>query len=126
MDTTQLETKLYAAFAGNENLVSLLAKGTESIFHIRTPSLKPDYPILVYSTTNDLPELHADNAEFFHSVEVRVHIVTGNSDDYSQIYAEVKQVMVDLGFVRVQSTPFLGEDGTFMLVIDWKIILDDH
>lgn len=125
MTTAQLEEKIYSAFVEDENLVGFLPNGTKSIFHIRTPSVKPDYPILVYSVLSDVPSLHGDNEENFHRVTMRIHIITGDGD-YPQIYAKVKRIMTDLGFVRLQSTPFLDEDGTFMLVTDWKIILDDN
>lgn len=124
MTTAQLEEKIYSAFVDDEILMGLLHNRESSIFHIHSPSVRPDYPILVYSVLSDVPSLHADNVENFHRVTIRIHIITGEND-YTEIYAAVKRIMGDLEFVRVQSTPFIDEDGTFKLVTDWKIVLED-
>ena len=124
MTTAQLEEKVYAALVNDTVLMGLLHKGESSIFHIRAPSVYPDYSILVYSVISDVPALHADNAENAHRVTIRIHIIAGEND-YAPLYAAVKRVMSELEFIRVQSTPFLDEDGKFMMITDWKIILID-
>lgn len=124
MTTAQLEERVYAALINNETIMGLLHNRESSIFHIRAPSIYPDYSILVYSVISDVPTLHADNAETAHRVTVRIHIITGEND-YAPLYAAVKRVMSDLEFIRVQSTPFMDEEGNFMMITDWKIVLGD-
>lgn len=125
MYTAQIEEKIFTEFTNDENLMELLNNGASSIFHIRAPSVYPDYPILVYSVTNDVPSLHADDKEFAHSVDVRVHIVASESE-CPEIYAAVKKIMVRLGFVRLQTTEYLDEDGKFILVTDWTNAFEDN
>lgn len=124
METAQLEEKVYKALVNDNVLMGLLHNGESSVFHIRAPSIYPDYSILVYSVISDVPILHADNRETLHEVVIRIHIVTGEND-YTQLYAAVKRVISELGFIRVQATPFIGLDGKFMMITDWKIILGD-
>lgn len=124
MTTAQLEETVYAALVNDNTIMGLLHNRESSIFHIRAPAVYPDYSILVYSVISDVPALHADNAENAHRITIRIHIITGKND-YAPIYAAVKRVMSDLDFIRVQSTPFLDEDGKFMMITDWKIILID-
>ena len=125
MTTAQLEETVYAALIDDENIMGFLSKDRESIFHIRAPSVYPDYPILVYSVISDVPALHADNAENAHRVTIRIHIITGEND-YTELYSAVKNLMSELGFIRVQSTPFIDEDGKFMMITDWKITIGDE
>lgn len=122
MDTAQLEAEVYSALVGDEILMGLLPKGSKSIFHLQAPSVYPDYPILVYTPISDVPVLHGDNTENLHRVTIRIHIITGDAD-YSEIYAAVKRLMTGLRFTRVQTTPFIDEDGKRMLVVDFKIVI---
>ena len=122
METARLESELYSALIGDEELMGFLPKGEKSIFHLQAPSEYPDYPILVYTPISDVPVLHGDNAENLHRVTIRIHIITGEVD-YSEIYAAVKRLMTALGFTRVQATPFIDADGKRMLVVDFKIVI---
>ena len=119
MDTARLEEKIYTALKAEEQLMELLPKGESSIFHLQAPAVYPDYPILVYTPISDVPVLHGDNREKLHRVTVRIHII---AEDYSTLYSAVKRVMSELGFTRVQATPFI-EDGKRILVADFKIVI---
>ena len=125
MTTTQLEEEVYAALVADENVMGLLHNRESSIFHTRAPAVYPDYSILVYSVISDVPALHADNAENAHRVTIRIHIITGEND-YTELYSAVKNLMSELGFIRIQSTPFIDEDGKFMMITDWKITIGDE
>ena len=122
MTTAQLEEKIYSALTTDENILELLPNRESSIFHFKAPSVYPALPIIVYSPISDVPTLHGDNSETLHRVTIRLHIVTGEND-YTELYAQVKRVMRNLDFTRIQSTSFIDEDGTFMLITDWKIII---
>lgn len=125
MYTAQIEEKIFTEFTNDKNLMELLNNDVSSIFHIRAPSVYPDYPILVYSVTNDVPSLHADDEEKFHSVDLRIHIVA-SEPHCPEIYVAVKKIMLRLGFVRLQTTEYLDEDGKFILVTDWTNTFDDN
>ena len=122
MDTVRLEEKIYSALTTDENILELLPNREDSIFNFKAPSVYPDLPIIVYSPISDVPALHGDNLETLHRVTIRLHIVTGEND-YTELYAQVKRVMRNLDFTRIQSTPFIDEDGKFMMITDWKIII---
>lgn len=122
METAELENEIYSAFINDEVLMGLLYNRESSIFHLQAPSVYPNYPILVYSPISDVPVLHGDNRETLHRVTIRVHIINGEND-YSEIYSEVKRIMSELGFTRLQATPFVDEYEKFMLIVDFKIIL---
>lgn len=122
METTQLEELVYSALKNDSEIVELLSKGESSIFHLQAPAVNPDLPYLVYTTASDVPILHGDNSEKLHRVTLEIHIVTGDGD-YSALYLAVKRVMTGLDFTRLQSTPFVGYDGTRMLITDFKKII---
>ena len=124
MTTAQLEEKIYSALTADENIMELLPNRESSIFHLKAPSVYPDLPIIVYSPISDVPVVHGDNLENIHRVTIRIHIITGEID-YVELYAQVKRLMEELGLTRIQSTPFIDEDGKFMMITDWKIILGD-
>ena len=119
MEIAQLEAEIYAALVGDETLMGFLPKGGKSIFHLQAPAVYPDYPILVYTPISDVPALHGDNRENLHRVIIRIHII---AEDYTEIYAAVRRIMAELGFTRVQATPYI-EDGKRMLVTDFRIVI---
>ena len=121
METVEIETNVYTSFKENTTLMGLLANADKSIFHYVAPEVFPDLPILVYSAISDEPILHGDNIEKLHNVTIRIHIVYGEHD-YSQIYSEVKNIMQELGFTRVNTTPYESHDGVKMLITDFEII----
>lgn len=121
METSRLEEMVYSALIKDTELMELLANRQSSIFHFKAPSIYPELPILVYSPISDVPILFGDNLEKLHRVTIRIHIVTGDGD-YPEIYYKVKNIMSDLGFTRLQATPFIDDDKTRMLIVDFKII----
>lgn len=122
METCELEEKIYSALKGNSAVVGNLASGAASIFHYKAPAVYPAFPILVYSVVSDVPALHGDNRENLHRVTIRIHIIT-NSVETGELYAAVKKTMSELGFTRIQTTPFVDEDETQMLIADFKILI---
>lgn len=121
METVEIEENVYAALKNNEILMDLLAKADKSIFHLQAPEVFPRLPILVYSPISDVPVLYGDNQEQFHRVTIRIHIITREGDYYA-LYSEIKKLMEELGFIRIQTTPLI-DGGVKMLVIDFKIII---
>ncbi len=121
METARLEEMVYSALKNNTELMELLANGESSIFHLKAPAVDPAFPYLVYTPISDVPNLFGDNKEFLHRVTIRIHIVTGD-EDYFEPYSVVKNIMVDLGFTRLQATPFIDEHNIRMLIVDFKII----
>lgn len=121
MTTAQLEEQVYTTLKNDNEIKGFLPNGEESFFHIRAPSVYPDYPILVYSVISDVPVLHGDNFENLHRVTIRIHIIV-DKEDYPPLYEAVKRVMYELGFTRIQTTPFIDENGKFMMIADFRII----
>ena len=119
METARLEADIYSALINDTEIMELLPKGESSIFHLQAPAVYPDYPILVYTPISDVPVLHGDNKEKLHRVTIRIHII---AVDYVALYGAVKRVMSELGFTRVQATPFI-DDGKRILVADFKIVI---
>ena len=73
------------------------------------------YPFLVYKEISNVPALHADNVEVAARVTYQISIVTAD-DEYTAIENEVKKVMSDLGFLRVDSTE-IKEDEDYIRVL---------
>ena len=122
METAQLEEKVYRSLKEDETITGLLPNGDKSFFHLKAPSVYPNYPILVYSVISDVPVLHGDNLENLHRVTIRIHIIS-DENEYPPLYEAVRRVMSQLGFTRVQSTPFIDEYGNFMMIADFKILI---
>lgn len=121
LETSELEEKIFSALKNDKKILELLPSGESSIFHLQAPTTDPEFPILVYSPISDVPILHGDNFEKLHRVTIRIHIIAGEKD-YSEIYSEVKRVMTELEFTRIQATPFI-EDGKKIMVADFKKII---
>lgn len=122
METSQLEELIFSTLINDENLMELLFNRESSIFYLQAPSVYPNYPILVYSPISDVPVKHGDNFENAHRVTVRIHIIA-NVEVCPNIYSAIKRIMSELGFTRLQTTPFVDEGGKYMLIADFKIIL---
>ena len=120
METSALEEKIYLALKNDKKIMELLPNGESSIFHLQAPTTDPDFPILVYSPISDVPIFHGDNLENLHRVTIRIHIIT--EKDYSELYTEIKRIMSELEFTRIQSTPFI-EDGKKIMTADFKKII---
>lgn len=117
MNTETIEKNVYSALISNNDLMELLSNDDNSIYHLQSPSVYPDYPILVYSVISDVPALHGDNGEYLHEVTVRIHIIDGTP----QIYEIIRLLMQDLGFARTQTTQFI-EDGKIIQAVDFDIV----
>jgi pantothenate kinase len=120
METSEIEEMVYSALINNETIMELLPNGESSIYHLQAPENYPSYPTLVYAPISDVPILHADNKEKMHRVTIRIHIVTEDGQ-YWELYDEIKKVMAELDFIRVNTTPMIIK-GEKMLVIDFKKI----
>ena len=125
METYELEEKIYNALTDDAELMALLPRGAESIYHYVAPSNLPDkYPLLVYSTISDVPALAGDNEEIAHRVTIRIHVITAErntvaeQEKFRQTCAAVKRIMKGLLFVRRQTTPYV-EEGKAMLIFDY-------
>ena len=111
--------EIYAALKEDEELTSKLAGGQKGIYHVHGPDAG-SYPVVVYSTLSDVPALHADNAEIERRVTVRIHIMTKDGQ-YGAIYADVRRILLGLGFMRVQTTE-IYDDGLRILVADFRCL----
>ena len=109
--------EIYAAFSQDTGLISKLAGGKNGIYHVHGPDAG-SYPVIVYSTLSDVPALHADNAEIERRVTVRIHIMTKDGQ-YGAIYADVRRLLLGLGFMRVQTTE-IYDGGLLILVADYR------
>lgn len=119
MEQMELEAEVYAALMGDSALVAKLPKGDKDIHHLISPADKSTrYPHIVYSVSSDSPQIHGDNAEMYHDVSIRLHIVTKDGE-YKDIYEDVKRIMLSLGFMRRATTPY-EEDGLKVLVCDFR------
>ena len=108
---------VYAALKGDIGLTSKLAGRAKGIYHLHGPDAG-SYPVIVYSTLSDVPALHADNAEIERRVTVRIHIMTRDGQ-YGGIYADVRRILVRIGFMRVQTTE-IYDGGLRILVVDFR------
>ena len=60
------------------------------------------YPFIVYREISNVPAMHADNVEVAARVTFQISIVT-DDDDYSGYESVIKQTMLLLGYMRVDS-----------------------
>lgn len=127
METSELEKQVFNALISNAELMTLLPNGALSIFHYVMPSSLPDkYPAVVYSTISDVPALSGDNEELSHRVTIRIHVITreqrtvAERSKFLNVCKTIKQIMIGLGFVRRQTTPFI-EEGRAILIYDYGI-----
>ena len=130
METPELEKEIFAAMISNTELMAILPNGALSIFHYVIPSTLPEkYPVLVYSTISDVPALAGDNEEVAHRVTIRLHVITSERNTvaeqvkFQKACRLVKRIMVSLGFVRRQTTPYL-EDGRVILIYDFVKVVE--
>lgn len=123
METAELEAQVYSALSGDSSLTAMLAKGTDSIFHLQAPGdTRERYPALVYAPVSDVPVLAGDDMEIAHRVTIRLHIITLDGR-YENIYRCVHRIMEGLGFARFQTTPYV-DDGQRILMVDYRIGVD--
>ena len=93
----------------------------KGIFHEFNPKANC-LPFIQYSVISDVPSLHGDDKELQSRVTVRIHIVTKDGN-YYEIYRQLNQIMIGLGFMRVQTVDMM-EDGLKMKVADYRIGAD--
>lgn len=120
MKTVDLETVLYSALINDDDLMSRLFNGAQSIFNLQSPSVYPNYPTLVFSTISDVPAAYGDDVEKAHRVTIRIHIITCDGE-YHELYEIIQRIMTELGYSRVQTTSLIDEERR-ILVIDFKIV----
>lgn len=130
METSELERKVFDALIGNAELMDYLPQGALSIYHYVAPTILPNkYPLIVYSPISDVPAMSGDNQEVAHRVTIRVHVITAEKKTvaeqvkFQKACELVKKIMISLGFVRRQTTPFL-EDGRQMLIYDFIKVVE--
>lgn len=109
--------EIYAALKEDKELTSKLAGKAKGIYHVHGPDAG-SYPVIVYSTLSDVPALHADNVEIERRVTARIHIMTKDGQ-YGAIYADVRRLLLGLGFMRVQTTE-IYDGGLRILVADYR------
>lgn len=105
----------------NEELCNLLAEGSNSIYHLRSPNAGT-YPILIVSNISDVPEVQSDNSETIHKVTIRIHIMTDNGST-TEIYRVIDKIMKGLMYDRKFVYEFI-EDDLFIKVCDYTRLLD--
>lgn len=125
METYELEEAVRTALIGNADLMAVLPKGVNAIYHLVAPTVdQARYPIIVYSPISDVPELNGDNREIAHRVTIRIHVIASqkrfDADENNFITAcrLVKDIMAGLHFSRRQTIPFC-DDGKVMRIIDF-------
>lgn len=122
MKTAELLTKVYSALSKDQKLTDNLAKGSQGIYHIQAPpGNEARIPYIVYSVVSDIPGICGDDYELGHYVTLRIHIVTGNTGGYWQLYEIINTIMVKLGFSRLQVNELKEDDGHALCVADYKI-----
>ncbi len=110
------------ALKENTELCEMLAEGNKSIYHIQSPD-SGSYPILVVSIPSDVPEIQSDNYETLHRVSIRIHIITEDGAT-TDIYNKINDIMTkEIGYNRKQMIEFI-EDGLFIKMVDYSLILD--
>ena len=127
METTELEAQVYDALINNDELMGMLPNDGEIpiYHHLAIAGEKMRYPILVYTTTNDVPVSYGDDFEEFHRVTIRISIITSDGE-YSEINKVIREIMtIDLEFERVNTVPMVDADyGRIILNCDYKKIIE--
>ena len=108
---------VYQSLVRSKELTQLLAHGRKGIYHGRSPNAGT-YPILVYSVISDVPALSADGTELERRITVRIHILTKDGR-FGEIHRAVQNVLLPLGFVRVQTQELVEKD-IFVEITDYK------
>ena len=109
--TMTVEARVAAALTGKSELVSLLAKGKESIYHNKSKDAG-SYPVVVYTVTGDSPHRHSDNKCDAHFAVARVWIETSNGA-CSRLAELVYDAMTEAGFMWQQDDDGHDDDGNY-------------
>ena len=125
METYELEEEVRTALIGNADLMVVLPKGANAIYHHVAPTVAPaGYPIIVYSPISDVPHVSGDNRELAHRVTIRIHVIAAqkrfeaDENNFKTACRLVREIMTGLGFVRRQTVPYI-EDGKIMRILDF-------
>lgn len=113
-----VEAKVVAALTGNAELMALLAKGKESVYHNQSKDAGT-YPVITYTVTGDGPHQHYDNHCSAHMAIVRIWIETANGA-CSDIRKLVYDIMTAAGFMWQQDDGG-KEDEYFYKAMDFTI-----
>ena len=106
METNKIEEKVYSAFKTDKELLSRLAEGVESIFHIQVPAIeKTQYPCIVYDLVSCPPIFWSDNLVREYLASFRIWILTKDGN-YDEIADDIQRIMVNLGAVRYQTAKY--------------------
>lgn len=119
-DDMSIQEKVESLLTGSASLTALLADGAGSVFHGIYDGADR-YPAIVHSIVSDVPAVSSDNDEQYRRVTVRTHIVT-NDGYYDDIWAVLRPLMIDAGFVRRQANEVFFDDKK-ILVVDWIIMI---
>lgn len=117
-----IEITVNDALCADEVLINLLPDGKNGIFEGYAPN-SGTYPIVVFSNISDVPVMAADDREVARQVTIQVSIIT-EFGDYEDIEARVKDIMENLGFVRVSSIS-MREENDRMRIIRYVIGLEE-
>lgn len=117
-----IKEKIYTALNASTELTALLAKDAQGqcIYHCRSPSAG-SYPVIVYTMLRDEPAAIADGKVLERRVTIRISILTRNGD-YEQIYQKIWELMLELGFMPVQTSEEIKND-LFVENADFRIVL---
>ena len=113
-----VESKVVDALTGSTELMALLAKGKESVYHNQSNDAGT-YPVIVYTVTGDSPHQHFDNHCSAHMAVVRIWIETSNGA-CSEIRRLVYKAMTAAGFMWHQDAGD-NEDNYFYKAMDFTI-----
>ena len=118
-----IREKVFAALMASTTLTDSLAKNSKSqcIFHCRNPAAK-NYPILVYSIIDDVPAVIADGVELVRRVTFKISILTTDAV-FEPMYGEIVKVMLNLGFMRVQTVEE-SKDKLLVKSVNFRIDVD--
>ena len=120
METNKIEEKVYSAFKTDKELLSRLAEGVESIFHIQVPAIeKTQYPCIVYDLVSCPPIFWSDNLVREYLASFRIWILTKDGN-YDEIADDIQRIMVNLGAVRYQTAKY-RENKEINKIMDYRM-----
>ena len=107
MRTSKVEEKIYQSLKSDEELLSKLGNGENSIFHLQVPAGEfNQYPIINYAPISDVPFFHADDKVLAHRLSIRIWIITLDGG-YTEIAKNIHRIMINLGAKRYQAIPYV-------------------
>ena len=120
METNKIEEKVYNAFKTDEELLSRLAEGVDSIFHIQAPAIeKTQYPCIVYDLVSCPPIFWSDDLVREYLASIRIWILTKDGN-YDEIADDIQRIMERLGAVRYQTSKY-RENKEINKIMDYRM-----